>query len=97
LIESKTRQRVNSLRQNESLHHVKDVDYLYRELGYGTLTRTLTLPERLGALVNEVGRKAEYAVFYSAWSEAMHSSNYADHVRFEKGKVTFRAIRHLSG
>lgn len=54
-------------------------------------------PHTVNALVSEVGRKAEYAVFYNTWSEAMHSSNYADHVKFEKGKVTFRAIRHPLG
>jgi hypothetical protein len=33
--------------ERKASREAKDVDYLYRELGYGTLSRTLTLPEGL--------------------------------------------------
>ena len=33
--------------ERKASREAKDVDYLYRELSYGTLSRTLTLPEGL--------------------------------------------------
>ena len=33
--------------ERKASHEDKDVDFLYRELSYGTLSRTLTLPEGL--------------------------------------------------
>lgn len=50
----------------------------------------------LAALFKTIGRSAEYVVFHAIWSEAVHSSNYAQHVLLEKGKVTIEPIRHLS-
>jgi hypothetical protein len=50
----------------------------------------------VSALIKTLGRTAEYTVFYGSWSEAMHSSNYAQHVKMGKGKVTFEPIRHLA-
>jgi Family of unknown function (DUF5677) len=51
----------------------------------------------LSGIASAIGRSAEYAVFYSTWSETMHSSNYAQHVRVGQGTITFEPIRKLSG
>ena len=51
----------------------------------------------LGALIGDLGRSAEYTVFYAAGSEATHCSNYAKHVHFGSGIVTFEAIRQPPG
>jgi hypothetical protein len=49
----------------------------------------------VGHLLSVVGMSGEYIVFYSSFSEAMHSSNYMQHVRMGKGTVTFEPLRHL--
>jgi hypothetical protein len=52
----------------------------------------------LHEISSAVGRSAEYSIFYGAWSETMHSSNFTHHVRVGKEKtITFEPIRHLSG
>jgi hypothetical protein len=51
----------------------------------------------IGALITDLGRAEEYTVFYATWSEVTHGSNYGQHVQFGTGKVTFEAIRHLTG
>jgi len=51
----------------------------------------------LAALIADIGKSAEYMVFYAAGSEVTHSSNYAQHVHFGKGTVTLDAIRQLPG
>lgn len=54
-------------------------------------------PRSVSGILSAVGRSAEYTIFYSTWSETMHSSNYAQHVRVGQGTITFEPIRHLSG
>jgi hypothetical protein len=51
----------------------------------------------VSGVLGAVGRAAEYKIFYSTWSETMHSSNYTQHVRMGPGTVTFEPLRHLSG
>jgi len=53
-------------------------------------------PRTVGAVAKSIGRFAEYTFFYALWSEAMHSSNYSHHVRFQKDRVIFQSIRNLS-
>lgn len=54
-------------------------------------------PQSIRGILSVVGRLAEYTIFYNIWSETMHSSNYAQHVRFGQGTITFEPIRHLGG
>jgi hypothetical protein len=51
----------------------------------------------VSGIASAVGRSAEYAIFYSTWSENIHASNYGQHVRVGEGIITFEPIRHLSG
>jgi hypothetical protein len=51
----------------------------------------------ISGVLSAVGRAAEYTIFYSTWSETIHSSNYAQHVRMGQGTITFEPLRHLSG
>lgn len=46
-------------------------------------------------LSKEVGRIAEYDIFYSKGSQVTHSASYKDHVRFENQGMTFKPIRYL--
>ena len=48
-------------------------------------------------LCRRLGRLHEYEVFYSAFSEKMHSSDYKSHMSIGNGFVTFEPIRNLSG
>lgn len=73
-------------------------DRCARESGNGDRAWYVPLgPQSVRGILSAVGRSAEYAIFYNAWSETMHSSNYEQHVRMGKGTVTFEPIRHLSG
>ncbi len=60
-----------------------DVEW-YRPLGFRSI----------GAVMEDVGKTAEYSVFYASLSAAMHSSDYLKHFKLGNGKVTFEPIRH---
>lgn len=49
----------------------------------------------IGAVIADLGKSAEYTVFYAAGSEATHASSYAQHVQFGEGIITFEGIRQL--
>lgn len=49
----------------------------------------------MSRLFSAAGMGGEYAVFYSNFSETMHSSNYTQHIQMGKGTVTFEPIRLL--
>ena len=51
--------------------------------------------ETVRKIARDVGRLPLYEFLYSKGSQATHSGLYKDHVRFGKGEVRFRAIRHL--
>lgn len=59
--------------------------YWYKMFGIGSIRQ----------LAKEVGRLAEYDLFYTRSSEIMHSASYRDHIQFGKGTVTFEPIRQL--
>jgi hypothetical protein len=48
-------------------------------------------------VAQQVGRLAEYEFFYSKGSQITHTASYKDHIRFTKGQVQFKPIRHLQG
>lgn len=54
----------------------------------------LGIPD-LRSMAKDVGKGSEYIVFYSNYSESMHTSNYTHHVKFGKGTITFQPIRLL--
>lgn len=45
----------------------------------------------------EVGRLAQYELFYSKTSDIIHTSNYSDHIKITDEKVIFERIRQLEG
>ncbi len=49
----------------------------------------------LRQIAEKVGRLPEYDIFYPDSSEATHSMSYRDHVRLNKGMITFEPIRYL--
>lgn len=59
--------------------------YWYKMLGITSIRR----------LAKEVGRLAEYDLYYSKSSEVMHAASYKEHVQFSKGGVVFEPIRQL--
>lgn len=59
--------------------------YWYKMLGVTSIRR----------LAKEVGRLAEYDLYYSKSSEVMHAASYRDHVQFAKGTAIFEPIRQL--
>lgn len=44
-----------------------------------------------------VSRLPEYDYFYSKGSQVAHTASYKDHVRFAKGHVRLKAVRHVDG
>ena len=48
-------------------------------------------------VAEQVGRLPEYEFFYSKGSQITHTASYKDHIRFAKGQVHFKPIRHLQG
>ena len=48
-------------------------------------------------VAQQVGRLPEYEFFYSKGSQVTHTASYRDHIRFTKGQVHFKPIRHLQG
>jgi len=52
-------------------------------------------PRNLREVAKAVGKLAEYVMIYSGGSEAMHGSNYEQHVSFNSSRVAFTPIRHL--
>lgn len=51
--------------------------------------------ESIMKLAEAVGRLAEYWIYYSRGSEFAHTASYRDHVKFNKGRITFEPVRHL--
>jgi hypothetical protein len=51
----------------------------------------------LAGMADKVGKSALYAVLYSSGSEAAHGSNYSQHIKIGKGRVTWEPIRYLAG
>ena len=49
------------------------------------------------AIAREVGKIREYIVIYGGGSEAMHASDYKQHLKIGDGEVAFEPIRHLEG
>lgn len=45
----------------------------------------------------DAGKRREYLAIYGGGSEAMHASNYKQHLVIGRGEVTFEPIRHLQG
>lgn len=48
-------------------------------------------------VAQQVGRLLEYEFFYSKGSQITHTASFKDHIRFTKGQVHFKPIRHLQG
>jgi hypothetical protein len=46
-------------------------------------------------LAEVVGRLPEYVLYYSVGSELAHTTSYREHVKFNKGRITFEPVRHL--
>lgn len=68
----------------------------------GKKKRDLEWYELVGAksirqVADAVGRLPEYDYFYSKGSQIAHTAAYKDHIRFAKGKVHLKAVRHLDG
>jgi hypothetical protein len=59
--------------------------YWYRLLGVSSIRQ----------LAKDVGRLAEYDLFYARGSEIMHVASYKDHFRFSRGKLSLEPIRQL--
>jgi hypothetical protein len=48
-------------------------------------------------IANNIGRSAEYNLFYPIASEVTHSASYKNHIRFTKNQIKFKPIRNLEG
>jgi hypothetical protein len=48
-------------------------------------------------IASDVGKIRHYVVIYGGGSEAMHASNYKQHLQIGDGEVAFEPIRHLEG
>jgi len=48
-------------------------------------------------IAKAVLRLPEYEMFYAKGSRITHSASYKDHIKFSKGQVHFKPIRHLEG
>ena len=46
-------------------------------------------------VAKSVGRLPEYELFYTKGSKISHAASYNDHIRFNKGKISFKTIRNL--
>jgi hypothetical protein len=57
----------------------------YKVLGVGSVA----------AMASQIGRRAEYAIFYSKGSEVVHSSTYKDHFKFGPKGATVTPVRNV--
>lgn len=93
----------------EAQNHIKEIDKILSQNSLNEINKEFSdckktfepfWYEPLGIksirkIANDIGRLAEYDLFYSIGSQVTHSNSSSDHIRFSGGKLYFKPIRCL--